>query len=390
VSRYHSHLDAVVKIIRQYKGSEPLSYFVKKIFATNTKYGSKDRKNIMHLCYCYYRLGNACKDLPVEDRIIASLFLCSALPNVLLEHLKPEWNDKAILQIEEKCEMLDTQCSIQNIFPFLGELSDGINAEAFSKSFLIQPDLFLRLRTGSEKSVIRKLQNAGIVFRMISDSCLDLDNSTKLDLVIDLDKEAVVQDYSSQETGNLIKSEISDITSKISVWDCCAGSGGKSIMLYDINPQIQLTVSDKRESILANLKKRFEKAGIRKYEQFVADLSSDKFSISNFQFPIILVDVPCSGSGTWSRTPEQLNFFEKEKINEYAALQKKIISNVIPHLQPGGYFIYITCSVFKKENEEAVAFIKDQFELELLKMELLKGYERKADSMFIAIFKKPS
>jgi len=47
----------------------------------------------------------------------------------------------------------------------------------------------------------------------------------------------------------------SDKTRK--VWDCCAGSGGKSIMLFDIHPGIELTVSDIRESVLANLKNRF-------------------------------------------------------------------------------------------------------------------------------------
>jgi 16S rRNA (cytosine967-C5)-methyltransferase len=393
VSRYQSHLNAVVEIIRHYNGKEPLSYYLKKIFSANKKYGSKDRKNITHLCYCFYRLGHACKKLPVENRILISLFLCSSLPNELLENLKPEWNEKVMLPVMEKFEILNAVCSINAIFPFEDELSEGINIEEFSKSFLIQPDLFLRVRPGNEKTVIRKLKESGIECRKISDSCLALNNSEKIDKIIELDKEAVVQDYSSQETGNLIKSEILNLKSEIDVWDCCAGSGGKSIMMYDINPQIQLTVSDKRESILANLKKRFQIAGIKNYKSFIADLTHDSrpdsYRTRTHDFDFIIADVPCTGSGTWSRTPEQLYFFKPEKINEYAAMQQKILSNVIPHLKPDGYLIYITCSVFRKENEDAVTFIKDRFKLDLLKMELLKGYEQKADSMFIAIFKKP-
>jgi len=72
----------------------------------------------------------------------------------------------------------------------------------------------------------------------------------------------------------------------------------------------------------------------------------------------------------------------------YVAMQQQIVSRVMPHLQNGGIFIYITCSVFKNENEDMVNFIKEKFHLQLLQMELLKGYDKKADSMFTAVFKK--
>ena len=93
-------------------------------------------------------------------------------------------------------------------------------------------------------------------------------------------------------------------------------------------------------------------------------------------------------SGTWARTPEQLYFFDAAKINHYSNLQKKILSNVIPQLRTGGKLIYITCSVFKKENEEVAAFIEADYRLCLTEMQLLQGYHLKADSMFVAVFEK--
>jgi 16S rRNA (cytosine967-C5)-methyltransferase len=57
-------------------------------------------------------------------------------------------------------------------------------------------------------------------------------------------------------------------------------------------------------------------------------------------------------------------------------------------LKPGGSLLYITCSVFKKENEEMVEYINEKFHLQLVKMELLRGYELKADTMFAALLKK--
>jgi 16S rRNA (cytosine967-C5)-methyltransferase len=113
-----------------------------------------------------------------------------------------------------------------------------------------------------------------------------------------------------------------------------------------------------------------------------------EYSINNIQYSVIICDAPCTGSGTWSRTPEQLYFFKQKTIDVYAGLQQQIVSNIIPHLQAGGIFIYITCSVFKKENEGMVNFIKEKFHLQLVQMELLKGYDKKADSMFTAVFKK--
>ena len=110
--------------------------------------------------------------------------------------------------------------------------------------------------------------------------------------------------------------------------------------------------------------------------------------IRNSGFDFIICDAPCTGSGTWSRTPEQLYFFHSEKIKEYQTLQKKIITNAITYLKQESYFLYITCSVFKAENEEVVEFIQNTFQLTLIKKELLKGYNKKADTMFAALFKK--
>ena len=74
--------------------------------------------------------------------------------------------------------------------------------------------------------------------------------------------------------------------------------------------------------------------------------------------------------------------------DQLALLQQKIVSNVIQSLNQQGYFLYITCSVFKKENEAIVEFIQQQCQLQLIKMELIKGYDKKADTMFAALFKK--
>ena len=397
MSRYYSYLNSAKEILSAYSGKEPFSFFLKKYFASRKKYGSKDRKRISHLCYCYFRLGKAEMILPVEERILAGLFFCSNEPNEILNALKPEWNNNISLPLAEKFSMLNIQYPTLSVFPWKEELSEGIDHEKFVTSFFSQPDLFLRLRPGKESIVKQKLEEKGIVYQIIKDDCIALSNSSKLDEVIELNKEAVVQDYNSQRVGELlvnIKPQIRHCEErskslKLSVWDCCAASGGKSIMAKDILGDIDLTVSDIRESILVNLKKRFNEAGIKNYKSFVADLVASKVKLPISNSGLIICDAPCTGSGTWSRTPEQLYYFDKNEISKYSSLQKQIVSNTIPHLQHGGYFLYITCSVFKKENEEVVDFIKNNFGLEIYRMELLKGYDKKADTMFAALLQKP-
>lgn len=382
-----------MKILSSYSGDEPFAIFLKLYFSQNKKYGSRDRKQIAHLCYCYFRTAPHYQEESVlscsgiEEEILRGLFLCSAERNEILQMLKPEWNEKVNFSVEEKLKLLSGENSFNGIFPWKNELSNGMDHEKFCRSFLVQPDLFLRLRPGKKEIVCRKLDAAGISYRTITDTCLALNNSEKIDAVVELDREAVIQDYNSQQTGDYFQLVRNPGTTPLEAWDCCAGSGGKSIMLSDLIPGVHLAVSDKRENILFNLRKRFERAGIKKYKSFVADLiKNGNFRKGNFD--LILADVPCTGSGAWSRTPEQLHFFDEKKIDEYASLQKKIVSNVIPHLKHESFFIYITCSVFRKENEEAAEFIKEHFNLKLIKMELLNGYEMKADSMFIAVFRK--
>ena len=366
----------------------PFSLFLKKYFAANKKYGSKDRKQIATLCYNFYRLGKALPDISIEEKIITGNFLCEQVSNYFLAFHKPEWNDLIAKPLAEKNAFIGFD--IEKIFPWINELIDGIDPHSLSSSFFYQPDLFLRIRPDKKDIVIKKLEDAGLNYNIPHEDCVALTNATKLDTIIELDKEAVVQDLNSQKVLDVLKKEnLISINETLTVWDCCAASGGKSILAYDIlNGKTDLTVSDIRQHILSNLEKRFLSAGIKKYKSFIADLTISSLQPSTPSFQLIICDAPCTGSGTWSRTPEQLYFFKEEMIDDYADKQKRIVTNVIPQLQKGGMFIYITCSVFKRENEEIVNFIKEQFHLQLVQMELLKGYDKKADSMFTAVFIK--
>jgi 16S rRNA (cytosine967-C5)-methyltransferase len=385
MARIYSHLNTTKLILDQYKGEMPFSTFLKTFFSKEKKYVSRDRKTIASFCYNYFRVGSALKEQNQHERLLTALFLLSNESNELLQNEKPEWHKNIELSLAEKLRLINF--GITSIFPFNNDLSKGIDVTSFNISFLIQPDLFVRVRSGKLQIIKNKLAATQIEFTEVTENCLAFENGTKLESVIDINKEAVIQDANSQRVGEFLL--LCDLPKSSKVWDCCAASGGKSIMAFDLLPDIQLTVSDVRQSIIHNLYQRFKEAGLKNYHSFVADLTNPKSlrsSLAGSSFDLIICDAPCSGSGTWSRTPEQLLFFKHEEIIRYGNLQKSIAANSISYLKKGGYFLYITCSVFEKENEDVVAFIKQQFDLTLVKMELLQGYEMKADTMFAALF----
>lgn len=383
-----SYLDTAEKIIESYNGAEPLAQFLKRFFAGQKKFGSRDRKQISHLVYCYFRLGNALQNVAAPDQLLAGIFLCSQSAQPVLQALKPAWGEAVGLPLSEKIDLVSAELGfdVTGVFPLMEHVSEAIDKEAFSRSFLIQPDTFLRIRPGKGEKVLAQLEDAGIDYRVLPGQTVAVPPAAKLDDLLMLDRDAVVQDRSSQQVISLLVQRAADLKKDFSVWDCCAASGGKSLLLHDHFPKANLTASDIRPTILTNLRKRFERAGIDRYHWFVGDLSASDFKHQN-KYDVVLCDAPCSGSGTWGRTPEWLRFFPEEKIAYYATLQQKIATTAAQNIRSGGYLLYITCSVFNKENEEVVSKLQ-QHQLELVGQQYFTGYHQKADTLFAALLRK--
>ena len=370
-------------IYSQYQQDQPLQRFLVSYYKQNKQMGSRDRKIATKLLYNYFRIGDLLKDETPEIRLIVAEFLCNHQASSFLAHFKPEWDENIQLAVADKIEIIKKEYpkfDLNTIFPFSEHLSDGLNFDEFYFSLLVQPDLYIRMKRGSEIKIQKLLEEAGIQFNAINSQTLALPNGTKLDSIL-LDKGSYeVQDISSQKVGSYFKPQKWD-----KWWDCCAASGGKSLLLYDEQPDIKLLVTDNRESILTNLTERFALAGIRNYQKKILDLTQNPdLLLHDYAFDGIILDAPCSGSGTWGRTPEMMAQFKDYKIKFFTELQRKIAANVIKYLKPEKPFIYITCSVFKEENEEQVAWLIKTFDLTLESFEMIKGYESKADTMFVA------
>lgn len=372
-----SQVRYAAEIIRSYQGDIPLHLFLKKYYSANKKHGSKDRRNITAMCYAYFRVKTGMITQPAEEKAIdTGIHLLSGSAFGLAF-------EKTSAGLKDKLASVKHLFNLSLLFPFEGALSKEIKSESFFLSFLMQPYLFLRIRPGKEATVKSKLSANEQPFLQLSPTCIALPNDSPATKILKIDREAVIQDYASQHVESFLKALPEQKGLKI--WDCSAGSGGKSILAIDTLKSPELTVSDKRTSILNNLKSRFSAAGIHASKILALDLTQSVSTIADNYFDLIIADVPCSGSGTWARTPERLTFFKEKEIADYASLQRKIIHNVLPKLKPGGHLLYITCSVFHSENEDNIAFFKNQYQLKVLKMDYLKGFQHRADTLFGAL-----
>ncbi len=390
--KFDNLLRYAVRILSDYSGEPPLQAWLKTFFRGNPQMGSRDRKQVSEMVYCFFRLGHSLKNISTEERILAGLFLSNYKKEQILEHLRPEWHARMEIPVEEKLKIVRSafpDFDILDIFPWKNHLSAGVEHRAFCLSFLVKPKLFIRIRPGFENAVSEKLVTHSIDFQdadpgfRLPFRTFSLDSGTKLDNLFLLNREAVVQDLSSQETAIFLRQEKENETE---AWDCCAGSGGKSILLADLFPGCQLTVSDIRETILQNLSIRLKEAGLQPLRILKADLT-DANDLPGQSFGFIVADLPCTGSGTWSRTPEALYFFRPQSISNYRQRQEKILSNITTRMKPGAVLVYITCSVFSDENERISNFLAESG-LKPEKQGIVGGYESGADSMYAARFTK--
>jgi len=378
--RITQQLRSFERLLGAYDLKEPLSRFLTRFFKDNRQMGSNDRRTLSRWIYNYFRIGNSVRHLPVFDRLAVAEYLCSDdsdVLSVLNTSFLPTIQNSLTAKIATVEDIYGFH--LQDIFPLIDATSVELDRELFLESLLQQPDLFIRIHPGKEAVVINCLEQQHIPYRQLEFGCVVLPNGTKLNQYQDLEGKYEVQDFSSQQTAHYFKANEGE-----SWWDACAASGGKSLLLLHRYFGINLLVSDVRASILRNLDERFDKAGIKQYRRKIIDLTKDPAVILGPEtFDGIILDAPCSGSGTWGRTPEMMQLFSKAQLTYYVDLQQQILQQVIKHLKPNAPLIYITCSVYADENEKQVAYLETKG-LTLEQMDLLEGYHNRADTMFVA------
>lgn len=144
----------------------------------------------------------------------------------------------------------------------------------------------------------------------------------------------------------------------MTVVDLCAGAGGKTLALAAaMGGQGRLIAADTIRSRLQRLTPRAERAGATFIEALLLDEGREAERLAPLagQANIVLVDAPCSGTGTWRRNPEARWRLTPQRLDRLVATQARILDFAAPLLAPGGLLVYATCALTDREGRDQVA-----------------------------------
>ncbi|WP_417463806.1 RsmB/NOP family class I SAM-dependent RNA methyltransferase [Kordiimonas sp.] len=169
-----------------------------------------------------------------------------------------------------------------------------------------------------------------------------------------------VQDEAAQVAASLVNAQPG-----MQVVDLCAGAGGKSLAVApDMENKGQIHAFDISGGRLKELRNRLQRAGCRNIQvtRLAAEGEGRATALSALEGKAdrVMVDVPCSGSGTWRRSPDQRWRFDDNSLKNLNKLQGSLLREGAGLVKAGGRLIYMTCSVLPAENEDIVEnFLRD-------------------------------
>jgi 16S rRNA (cytosine967-C5)-methyltransferase len=138
--------------------------------------------------------------------------------------------------------------------------------------------------------------------------------------------------------------------------DLCAGAGGKALALAAAAPGAEILACDTNRARLAKLPPRAERAGASIGLRLLdGGREAGQMADWSGQADLVLVDAPCSGSGTWRRNPEGRWRLTPERLQRVASLQLRLLDIAAPVVRPGGTLVYAVCSILKAEGAGQVA-----------------------------------
>lgn len=258
--------------------------------------------------------------------------------------------------------------------------------EQFLLGPLQRPPLWLRLQHPEQRdSVEAELTAAGFQLLWQEDAILAAGSRSLEQTQAYQQGWVEIQDWASQQISRAVAATPGDL-----VWDACAGAGGKTLAIASqLRNRGAVIATDNRAHALESLRVRAKRAGWFNVRRFTADATAPlrwpKEAAQRGGFDRVLIDAPCSASGTWRRNPDARWRLQPSTLDTLTHLQQQLLRQCARSVRPQGALIYATCSWLEAENEAQVEqFLTDHPEFTLVDQQLVGFPQVDADTMFVA------
>jgi 16S rRNA (cytosine967-C5)-methyltransferase len=233
-----------------------------------------------------------------------------------------------------------------------------------------------------EAEVLEKLRSAGgeIEPSKVAESAWRVSGATSVVRELNTAGQIYLQDEASQLVAEVLSAEPHE-----RVLDLCAAPGGKTTLIADrAGDQVMVIAGDRSAARLATVVATSRLHGLNGVSPMLLDAGTT-LPFKPRRFDRVLLDAPCSGTGTLRRNPEIRWRLAPEDVGAFAEQQKQFLINAALVVKPRGRLVYSTCSVEKEENEEVIGeFLAQDARFELVSTHRTWPHREGCDGFFIA------
>jgi len=314
----------------------------------------------------------------------ARLSSATAFVNAVLRRAVREAEYDPATEISDPLEKMAVQTSHPVWLIERWASSFGVEeAEAFARANNTVPRTAFRIvpNRANQSDVLSKLSAAGATLESsdIVNGAWRVSGATSLLREMSIAGEIYLQDEASQ-----LVADAMEVKRGERVLDLCAAPGGKTTLMADrAGDAAFIVAADRSSTRMATVISTTRLHELKSLTPVILD-ATEQLPFERESFDRVLVDAPCSGTGTLRANPEIRWRLAPTDFANFAAQQKRILSRAVEVLKPGGRLVYSTCSVEREENEEVIETI----DLKLIKTLRTWPHREGADGFFVGIFQK--
>ena len=318
---------------------------------------------------------------------LARLSSATGFVNALLRRAIREADYDPATDVSDPLERISVQTSHPRWLIDRWARSFGVEeAEVFAQANNVVPPAAFRIVRvrADEAEVLSRLRSSGATVEpsRVAAGAWRVSGATSLVRELSAAGEIYLQDEASQ-----LVAEVLDVKPFERALDLCAAPGGKTTLMAGRAEDNALIVAGDRSAARMNTVIATTRLhGLKSIKPLLLD-AGEKLPFGSNAFDKVLLDAPCSGTGTLRRNPEIRWRLTEDDIRVFAENQKRFLTNAAEVVRPGGRLVYSTCSVERDENEEVIQeFLARDAQFTLVSTQRTWPQREGADGFFIAVF----